>query len=944
MENTSRTTVASPPLSYRAFTSPQCISKHTLPYYTCEHASAQHDLCLRASDASSLRRHDPHPYSVCIIDTAVSHDLTCMRPPLRKKPKLTATTTSNANFGDSLPNSYVSNSGMLKPVGLQKTTSVPAFNLRPLDFNDPNDRRPSTSSAAQPTIALHRAHSNSNHRSLSQKRPPASHSSYPVETICGPPPSYSTQQKRSQDKIRVVDRQLGPPTTTATTRDTPPHNINEQPQEPAQTLTQSSLVTRDPTASSSAESVSDETNIQETSSPDTPNTPDDFSPDVVTTKPAAMAESFVSAEQDTSEQRLKPSPIDEDSKGSSSDERKSEDLFLNIAKTDAPRSTQAPFNIDKRRSRISLPFFSNARPATGYKSSPIQDRFDTSSLSGRSEALKYYNKRASLGQHVPGTLSRGYTEDTLRPDALASQQESRGIHDGDLPRRTLSRRYSNANTSITGEPLGRHLQRPGTARNSRLVSDSGFLDRSRMPDHNATESTISTTAPSTVWDELDDLKSRIRKLELTGKLPPSSAAAMTTSERPKTATTAATTLSSSPKPKPTTAPLQSAIEGIPSTVHPTLHEALGNAKAVVSNELYQKLQATAQDALQLSIMMTPEGYTGTGSTIGGGSSVSERQVRRRTESMCRSLTELVIAMLADNKQAPTPGTRPASRDAYAPSSLGLRSRRYSNEPNDRPPVSARVQSRLESRRTSIPLGTTLNPQGTTPDRIYQTPPTALPQLQATSSSRLGRTSNSLRSRRTPGQTDGTTDDEEASPSVRPVSRAMTEVGTYRNLARDRAEYSREYTAQHPLPQHARPTSRETSNPMRSTMPSNVSSSLISRRKHAGPASLVSTPGGNPTTPKDQWGRITIVPAAMSSPIEVTPESQVTLRPSNSRRSLGFASRISSVSSRLRAAKADRSASVKETPDSRPMRNIAPSGPELDNMALERHNSGQSVGP
>ncbi|KIW45250.1 uncharacterized protein PV06_03652 [Exophiala oligosperma] len=942
MENTSRTTLASPPLSYRAFTSPTCTNKHTLPYYTLDHASAHHDLCLRVSNASSLRRPDPHFYNVCIVDTAVNHDLTCMRPPLRKKPKLTATTTSNANFGDSPQISYVSKSGMLKPVGLQKTASVPAFNLRPLDFNDPNDCRPSTSSAAQPAITLHRAHSNSNQRSLLQRRPPASHSSYPVETICGPPPSYSTQQTRSQDKVRALDRQLSPQNTSNTTRDTPSHDINEQPQEPAQTPTQPSLVTRLPTASSSAESVSDETNTQEVSSPDTPNTPDDYRPDVVTTKPAAMAESFVSAGQDTSEQQLKPSPIDEDSKGSSSDERKSEDLFLNIAKTDASRSSQAPSNIDKRRSRISLPFFSNARPATGYKSSPIQDRFDTASLSGRSEALKYYSKRASLGQHVPGALSRGYTEDTLRPDSLASQQESRGIHDGDLPRRTLSRRYSNANTSITGEPLGRHLQRPSTARNSRLVSDSGFLDRPKMPEHNATESTISTTAPSTVWDELDDLKSRIRKLELTGKLPPSSAAAMTSSERPKTATTAATTLSSSPKPKPAAAPLQSAIEGIPSTIHPTLHEALGNAKAIVSNELYQKLQATAQDALLLSMMMTPEGYTGTGSTIGG-SSASERQVRRRTESMCRSLTELVIAMLADNKQAPAPGTRPASRDAYAPSSIGLRSRRYSNEPNDRPPVSARVQSRLESRRTSIPFGTTLNPQGTTPEHIYQTPPTALPQVQATSSSRLGRTSNSLRSRRTPGQTDGNTDDEEASPSVRPVSRAMTEVSTYRNLPRDRAAYSREYTAQHPMPQHARPTSRDTSNPMRSAMPSNMSSSLISRRKNAGPASLMGTPDGNPTTPKDQWGRITIVPAAMSSPIEVTPESQVTLRPSNSRRSLGFASRISSVSSRLRAAKADRNASVKENPDSRAMRNILPTGQELDNMALERHNSGQSVG-
>jgi len=64
-----------------------------------------------------------------------------------------------------------------------------------------------------------------------------------------------------------------------------------------------------------------------------------------------------------------------------------------------------------------------------------------------------------------------------------------------------------------------------------------------------TESTVSTTAPSTVWDELEDLKSRIHRLELTGKLPATSGAAMShaSNERPATATTTVTTMSSSPK-------------------------------------------------------------------------------------------------------------------------------------------------------------------------------------------------------------------------------------------------------------------------------------------------------------------------------------------------------------------------------------------------------------
>src|SRR5262249_50515036 len=39
-----------------------------------------------------------------------------------------------------------------------------------------------------------------------QRRPPASHSSYGVETRSGPPPSYTTQITLSQDRIRPTER------------------------------------------------------------------------------------------------------------------------------------------------------------------------------------------------------------------------------------------------------------------------------------------------------------------------------------------------------------------------------------------------------------------------------------------------------------------------------------------------------------------------------------------------------------------------------------------------------------------------------------------------------------------------------------------------------------------------------------------------------------------
>ncbi|KAJ9608424.1 hypothetical protein H2200_007412 [Cladophialophora chaetospira] len=945
---------------------------HSVPYYILDTSTTEsgncHNIHGRVTETFAQGSPCHHRYPARIAE--VKDDLT-FRPPLRKKPKL----SSNATETTSLPTAAPS-PGMRRLVGISKTTSVPSFNSPSLHANPDNDkdRRPSSSSGISPSSAnpplLRRTNSNTLQRSASQRRPPASHSSYGIETTLGPPPSYSTQRTLSQDRVRLdrtsssraADSPSREGSPTKNKRDTSPSKSRRdqspsKPDGPASDAdpnpAQLSIVNLEATPSSTGSSA-DEVSTQEVSSPETADTESVLTPTSDVNKGHPIAEAKSMHEKENEEPvLLRPAASEEDSKGSSSDEKKSEDLFLNIAKTDASRSAgQTQAKLEKRRSRVSLPFFTSTRPSTGYKSSPIQERFDTASVSGRSEALSYYNKRASLGQHVPSTFSRTYTQDsTIRAGGLDTQSS----HPADMPRRTLPRRYSNANstTNTVAEPV-RTFSRPSTARTNRMVSDGGaFLDRPRMPEPNPTESTISTTAPSTVWDELDDLKSRIKKLELTGKLPPSSAAAMSSAERPKTATTAATTMSSSPKPKPAAAPqLTSAIEGIPSNIHPTLHEALGNAKAVLNHEVYQKLQATAQDALQLSMMMSPEGYSAGASTVGT-SSISERQIRRRTESMCRSLTELAIAILADNKQPPQPVTRPGSRDAYQPIS-GLRSRRYSNDTNDRPPVTSRVQSRLEIRRTSAQLGSALNSQPTPPEDKYQTPPTALPPMPTSSSSRIGRTTSLVRSRRTPGyNADGATDDEESSPSVRPVSRAMTEVSTYRQAAKDRAAYSREYTAQHPMPQHPMPSTAETNSATRSQLPAHISTHLIPRRKYGNLSSNTSNVGTpqerTPVTPKEPWGRITIVPAFASSPVDVTPESQNQSgpRPSSTRRSLGFTSRISSVSSRLRAAKGERNASgVRDTPDLRgpPSRDIASSGQGqmLDNHApLERHGSGQS---
>lgn len=183
-----------------------------------------------------------------------------------------------------------------------------------------------------------------------------------------------------------------------------------------------------------------------------------------------------------------------------------------------------------------------------------------------------------------------------------------------------------------------------------------------------TESSNSTAAPSTVWDELDDLKSRIHRLELTGKLPKTSGAAMSrvSDERPPTAGTTGTngtnptTISNSPKQRsagksvaPTDAISTSSSQR---ENQPILISALSKSKPFVSAEVYDAIEAAATDALALSQMMGTVGQPGPISSgasaigTGGTSTVTDRQLRRKADSICRSLTELCLALGEGQKQ------------------------------------------------------------------------------------------------------------------------------------------------------------------------------------------------------------------------------------------------------------------------------------------------------
>ncbi|KAG5941377.1 hypothetical protein E4U60_007912 [Claviceps pazoutovae] len=294
-----------------------------------------------------------------------------------------------------------------------------------------------------------------------------------------------------------------------------------------------------------------------------------------------------------------------------------------------------------------------------------------------------------------------------------------------------------------------------------------------------TESPQSTTAPSTVWDELDDLKSRIQRLELTGKLPSTSGAAVArhSEERPATATTV-TTMSLSPKRQGLGRVADvSSTTGPQKEAYPILHSALAKSKPFLSSEVYQALEAAAHDAMTLSSMMGGPGQPGPVSSgaasvvgAGGGGAVTDRQLRRKADSVCRSLTELCVALGDETaQQLATARTSPVVAQHDVPATPGALPKSYSSSllPVTRrtsvvdqlPPISSspRAMSKFEERR-SLMLNSSALPalrtNGSTPNTPVDANVSRRSSLMIARTRRAGteepefeRTASVLRSRR-----------------------------------------------------------------------------------------------------------------------------------------------------------------------------------------------------
>ncbi|KAL8701860.1 MAG: hypothetical protein Q9201_004688, partial [Fulgogasparrea decipioides] len=570
----------------------------------------------------------------------------------------------------------------------------------------PSLHTPRAPSVASPSgLSANEARSPANN----YKRAPASRSSHGIPTANGPPPALITQRSYHTEPWRRPSSTDQPKRPTASPQQ-PPANASRTALNRLNSLDSRSGGDAKPAAMNGAV-------LGHTTTPTAPSSSyrhdaEENDDTIRTHATKDMANSVSNG--------VRPDLGHED------DHRFSlnDDLFLHLARTDSEvgNVSDSTKKTGRRGSQLGLSTSRSVRTSGPLGSRPASSGGAISNEQP-GDRMSHWAQSAHLGTFQNGRYSSLRRRSYAASAHPLDQKQHRYLHSELSSKASFTPRLRNgSNREASPELPGSYGRRqsvpestPGTSyrspKRSRLSGNrydsSPIAYISSNVDHNkslqsfgpeGTESTISTTAPSTVWDELDDLKSRIRKLELTGKLPASSGAAMkgAATERPPTASTTMTTASLSPKHAraKNSSPEASTVKGTnTSSLHPLLHSALAKAKALIDPIAFKALENTASDALDMAV--TTQGYS------------SERQLRRKADSMCRSLTELCIALSEEKSSieisasANRPGSTGVQETTLAVSTNAddIQRLRASSQEPERP--SSRIMSRLEARRTSL---------------------------------------------------------------------------------------------------------------------------------------------------------------------------------------------------------------------------------------------------
>ncbi|KAI4202797.1 MAG: hypothetical protein LQ350_002295 [Teloschistes chrysophthalmus] len=479
-----------------------------------------------------------------------------------------------------------------------------------------------------------------------------------------------------------------------------------------------------------------------------------------------------------------------------------EDLFLHLAhaESEAGNASDSASRTGRRGSHVSLSTSRSVRTSRPLNSRPTSSA-GTFVEGAPVDQPSRWARGDPFDKATNGPYSSPHDRSYVASAHPLERRQNRYLH-SELSSKTSPRLRNGSHKDRSPELVGSHGRRQSIESASAIAyrgsrqSGRSFLadtpnNTSPITSHtptglsfgpDGTESPASTTAPSTVWDELDDLKSRIRNLELTGKLPSPSGAAITgiASGRPRTATTAVTTASLSPNHNPnknTSIESSTMKDGHKPGLHPLLQSALAKARTLVEPKVYKALESTASDALDLTSIAQGNPH--------------QRQLRRKADNMCRSLTELCIALSEEKSSTDEALSVHLPDGTIKPLAVedGQNHRVTSQEP-DRP--SSRIMSRLEARRTSLLTSNAATPPQQQPST--QEPTTIIHQDSSTPS----RTSSVIFHRRRTG-------DSASFPTLASISNANS---VQRSRSGSRApeqrpspvsRISREYTSQHPLP-------------------------------------------------------------------------------------------------------------------------------------------------
>ncbi|KAK6329897.1 hypothetical protein TWF718_003324 [Orbilia javanica] len=352
-----------------------------------------------------------------------------------------------------------------------------------------------------------------------------------------------------------------------------------------------------------------------------------------------------------------------------------DDPFLNLARSSTPRSQallDAQARQERRRSRMMQYSVNSGRTsnlAHEYSSTP-SSRPTKSTTSTTVSDDSYGGVELSHEPQYQAPEQSLETDHSLthRSSFLRRQRETQNGHARSVseapPRTTLTRANGTSGELPSGAP--RPSQSVLRSPISTLIESDRAKNaaQARLAINDDAQSTISS---GTVWDELDELKMRIKRLELTGTLPPASSLSgvgsgisSSSGDRPRTGTTAATTVSSSPRHQPqqptnnNNEPVAASptATGPPPTIHPVLHAALAKTKTVLPDHIIKALDALANDTLNLAqaVGSTGQSTMSINTTLNSPEKqlVTDRQIRRKVDNVCRSLTELCVS-LADGR-------------------------------------------------------------------------------------------------------------------------------------------------------------------------------------------------------------------------------------------------------------------------------------------------------